>query len=85
MRDYDERFDRLRESLAERVDAAVLSDALAYLSFREWGLALEALCDQLLEHAVVISQRECELIEELRSAMGIPKERLAFVRELVAR
>jgi hypothetical protein len=59
---------RLREDL--------LTGALGYVDFNECALAIEMLCDHLLEHDIGISESEYSELFELAQLTGADAERV---------
>jgi len=56
---------KLGDQFGTRLDAAILADALQYLDFNEWGLALEMLADKLRDQGILVSAKECDKFDEL--------------------
>lgn len=66
-------FEKLRNLgvlFTDRLDNALIEDALAYIDFDEVGLAFETLCDHLADFNVPISQQEYEQLIEMSETLG---------------
>jgi hypothetical protein len=67
-----------------RLDANVLQSALDYVDFGESRLAVEMLCDQLLDFDVPISKVEFQELELVAAATQADMDRIESLRSLVA-
>ena len=72
----------LGRRFAGRLDPAILADALEYLDFNEWGLALEVLAEKLSDEGSTVTAAECAKFDELGACLGLPKDRFQFLRDL---
>jgi hypothetical protein len=52
-----------------RLPQEVLLDALEYLQHNEYGLALETVCQQLVEYEVQITKSEYDLLQSMAGIM----------------
>lgn len=67
----------------DRLERAVLRDALEYIDHGECPLALEVLCDQLGEYGVRITKNEYTALLRLCEEWNIEMERVDFLGYLV--
>jgi hypothetical protein len=52
-----------------RLPQEVLLDALEYMQYNECGLALETVCQQLVEYEVQITRSEYDLLQSMANIM----------------
>lgn len=68
---FGERIIILGNVFKERLDPDLIDTALDYIDFNEEGLALEILCDHIIEYNIAITQDEFELIVKLSKEMNL--------------
>lgn len=84
--DYRAAVRQVGELFRGRLSDEVLDDALDYVNFNEHGLALELLCDQLIEYNVSITSSEFRAIENLFDVMSLTSaHRLTGTHKLISK
>ena len=73
----------LLASLAVHVEAWALEEPTALLDAGEWGVAFEALCDNLYDGELAVFPGEVTEIESIGTALGSTRRAWRLVRELV--
>jgi hypothetical protein len=77
---------RILDLLASLVSVApsnVLDRARSEVSYGEYGIAIENLCDNLFELNARLSSDQLEEFARLAAEMGLREDRWAFIRTLV--
>lgn len=80
---FELRLRSLLASLAVHVEAWALEEPLALVDAGEWGLAFEALCDNIYDGELAVFPGEVAEIESLGEEMGSPRRAWRLVHELV--
>ncbi len=70
-------------SLAVRTEAWVLDEPVALLDAGEWGLAFEALCDNVYDAEMKVFPGEVVEIESIGAQLGSTRRSWRLVRELL--
>jgi hypothetical protein len=68
----DERLFQLLNEFKSNLPGKVYDHIHNLIQHREWGLALEALCDQLFEDSIFIAPPLLETIKNLAQEMDLP-------------
>ena len=79
---FESRMQALLASLATHVDAWALEEPRELLDAGEWGVAFEALCDNLYEKAIPVFPGEVAEIESLGEGMKIQRRAWRLMHEL---
>ncbi|MEG4344574.1 MafI family immunity protein [Microcoleus sp. A003_D6] len=66
----NEVLDKLKESLSD----TQIEFLQSYINAGEWNLALETLCDILIEEEIPIDSRGYELLQEVGNTLSMEKE-----------
>jgi hypothetical protein len=70
--------------LKDRLDAAVIDDALEYLDFNEYPSAVEVLCQQLYEYDVPLKRDEYNNLSRFIRKLNVNTDLLGNLEELVS-
>jgi hypothetical protein len=73
----------LLASLAVHVEAWVLEEPTALLDAGEWGVAFEALCDNIYDGELAVFPGEVAEIESLGASLGSTRRAWRLIRELM--
>lgn len=79
---FESRMQALLASLATHVEAWALEEPRELLDAGEWGVAFEALCDNLYEKDIPVFPGEVAEIESLGEGMNIQRRAWRLVHEL---
>ena len=80
---FELRLRSLIASLAVHVEAWALEEPMALLDASEWGVAFEALCDNIYDGEVAVFPGEVVEIEALGKELGTTRRAWRLVHELV--
>lgn len=80
---FESRMRALVASLATHVEAWLVEEPESLLDAGEWGVAFEALCDNLYDQTVPVFPGEVAEIESLGEGMKIQRRAWRLVRELM--
>ena len=58
-------------------------NVIEFAQHNEWGIALDALCNQIYEHNLTISQEVYDEITKIGFAMRMDESEWSFLRELI--
>jgi hypothetical protein len=75
----EEKMLRLLQQFEDKLSADILADNRDLVVHREWGVALENLCEQLYEFDVIVNSDSLEEIKELTREMRLPSKTWQFL------
>lgn len=73
-------FENLLLSLEDKLRSQDILNVKEYIAYGEYGIALETICDQLIEYNESISLNEFNLIKRLFKIMDMEYEMLGSLR-----
>lgn len=80
---FEVRLRSLMASLAVHMEAWALEEPVALLDAGEWGIAFEALCDNIYDGELAVLPGEVTEIEALGKELGSSRRAWRLVHELV--
>jgi hypothetical protein len=80
---FELRLRALLASLAVHVEASAIEEPTALLDAGEWGIAFDALCDNLYDGELAVFPGEVAEVESLGAALNSKRRAWRLIRELM--